>query len=224
MAIIIGGGSGNAISINSTVGTATSIITSDGTNAYWGSGDFVIGATQTVYTAPGTWTKPATVTTIKVTVVGGGAAGGTGAGGGAGGGGTAIRYLQAPAIPGPVAVTAGAGTNSFGAFASATAGSVGGPSPGASAPGGAGGVGSSGDINIRGGAGSYGEGGSILAGYGSGGMGGSSTMGGGGKGAAPSPGPSPSAGNPGNNYGGGGGGGTPASTGAPGIVIVEAYS
>ena len=85
MAIIIGGGSGNAISINSTVGTAGSAITSDGTNAYWGSGNFVIGATQTRYTAPGTWTKPATLITIKVTVVGAGGSGGGIAGGGGGG-------------------------------------------------------------------------------------------------------------------------------------------
>jgi len=224
MSIIIGEGSGNAISVNSTVGTAGSVITSDGTNSYWGDG-FILGVTQTTYTAPGTWTKPSTATTIKVTVVGAGGSGGLFAGGGGGGGGTAIIYLQAPAIPGPVAVTAGQGTNSFGAFASATSGSTGPAGPNG-VPGAAGGVGSSGDINIGGGAGNYGEGVSPVFGALSGGNGGSSTMGGGGKGSAPAALFAVTPGNPGKNYGGGAGGGgnSTAGTGAPGIVIVEEYS
>ena len=202
MAIIIGGGSGNAISINSTVGTAGSAITSDGTNAYWATKG-ISNVTSQTFVAPGTWTKPSTVVAIKVTVVGGGGSGGgivpSNGGNGGGGGGTAIRYLQAPAIPGPVAVTAGAGTNSFGAFASATAGAVGAPGT----PGGNGGVGSSGNINIGG------SDGYISSGA-SGGAGGSSTMGGGGVNSSA-----------GGNYGGGGSSG---GAGAPGIVIVEVYS
>ena len=197
MAIIIGGGSGNAISINSTVGTAGSAITSDGTNAYWATKG-ISNVTSQTFVAPGTWTKPSTVVAIKVTVVGGGGAGTANLVGG-GGGGTAIKTLLGPAIPGPVAVTAGAGTNSFGAFASATAGA-------ASPVGGAGGVGSSGDINISGGPG-YPFSSSTI-----GGAGGSSTMGGGAvSGAA----------NVGRNYGGGGSSG---GAGAPGIVIVEVFN
>jgi hypothetical protein len=194
MAIIIGGGTGNAISINSTVGSTGQVITSDGTNSSWGTKG-VTNVTLETFVTPGTWTKPATVVAIKVTVVGGG--GSAAAAGGGGGGGTAIRYLQAPSIPGPVAVTAGPGTNSFGAFASATTGS--------GAPvGGGGGVGSSGDVNIVGGTG-YPSSPNL-------GAGGPSTMGGGGRGG-------PGAGR---NYGGGGGG--TAGIGAPGIVIVEVFN
>jgi hypothetical protein len=126
--------------------------------------------TTTVFTSPGTWTKPATVKRIKVTVVGGGGNGGiinpspvpVGAPtlfvtSGGGGGGASIRWIPAPSIPGPVTVTRGAagGTSSFGAFASATGGSSGVASGGPSAPAPsfnpvAGGLGSSGDLNLRG--------------------------------------------------------------------------
>jgi hypothetical protein len=83
--------------------------------------------TSTVFTSPGTWTKPATVKRIKVTVVGGGG----------------VARLNAPASP----TFGSAGTSSFGAFASATGGSN---VTGVNA---AGGTGSSGDINIAGGRG-----------------------------------------------------------------------
>jgi len=206
MSIIIGEGSGNAISVNSTVGTAGSVITSDGTNSYWAPKG-ISNVTLQIYTGSGTWTKPSTADVIKVTVVGAGGSGTGGAGSnlgdGGGGGGTAIRYIQAPAIPGPVAVTAGQGTNSFGTFVSATSGSTG----GASVSSGAGGVGINGDINIGGGDGRYK------------GPGSPSTIGGGGGGTE------------GRNYGGGGsggnlggGGGNAGGAGAPGIVIVEVYS
>lgn len=179
------------------------------------------------YVAPGTWTKPATLVGIKVTVVGGGGnsvasppvsppstPSATGAGGG---GGAAIRWLPAGSIPGPIAITAGTGTNSFGALASATAGAS-----GSGNNGGAGGIGSSGDVNIQGGGGNVG-----FAQPGTGfklvGAGGNSIFGGGGAGKY---GPAPAAlpANPGGNYGGGasGSGGT-AGTGAPGIVIVEEF-
>jgi len=185
-------------------------------SSFVGDGASLTGVSQPVtvstFVAPGTWTKPATVTGIKVIVVGGGGAGGPNGGYGGAGGGASIRYLQAPAIPGPVAVTAGTGTNSFGAFASATAGANGGIYP-AAPP--SGGVGSSGDINIGGGSGP-----SPVAN--GGGAGGSSTMGGGGSGAGNGGG-----GSVGKNYGGGGGGGGfpggSGGSGAPGIVIVEVY-
>jgi len=133
---------------------------------------------MTVFTAPGTFTTPATTTQIKVTVVGsGGGGGGTfstgpgiapvtqpGAGGAAGG---AAIYVGPVTASTPYAVTVGAAaaggaastsgttgnTSSFGAVASATGG-VAGTSPGA--PGfsvATGGVGTAGTLLIRGGSG-----------------------------------------------------------------------
>jgi hypothetical protein len=138
------------------------------------------------YTSPATWTKPAGLKAVKVTVVGGGGGGGgargfniygypnrTSHGGHGGGGGTAVEYIPAASIPGPVVVTRGAGgtavaaspttgaragnpggTSSFGAFLSATGGAgaqaVPAPSGGNGIPG-VGGAGSGGNLNFQGG-------------------------------------------------------------------------
>ena len=199
-------------------------------------GDYVMNA----YASPTTWSKPAGLKAVKVTVVGAGGNGGnspaaTGAGGG-GGGGSSIRYIDAPAIPGPVAVTAGAGTNSFGAFCSATAGAVGGATSANDASGGAGGAGSGGTFNMSGGGGTSGYIVNIPASPAPvnrviAGGGGSSILGGGAQALDQTTNQSP--GIPGGNYGGGGGGSirvsfpgptvTAGGTGAPGIVIVEEF-
>ena len=112
-----------------------------------GGGDYIMRT----YTSPSAWTKPASLKAVRVTVVGGGGTGGNATsnptqgaqgGGGGGGGGAAICYLDAPAIPGPITITAGAGTNSFGPLVSATGGANGGNSSGPSVgAGGAGGIG-----------------------------------------------------------------------------------
>lgn len=185
------------------------------------------------YTSPATWTKPASLKAIKVTVVGDGGNGGacpgpstTGAAAGGGGGGAAIAYIPAPSIPGPVAITAGPGTNSFGAFCSATGGGNGNNAQ-TNGIAGVGGLGSGGDININGGGG-----GSIGAGGAGSGAGGSSILGGGGAAVSKFSGPGVTAGQAGGNYGGGGGGAAKLApsaasasggTGAPGIVIVEEF-
>jgi len=146
-------------------GTSGNVLTSNGTNwtsqaAAAGGGDYNLS----VYTSSATWTKPAGLKAVKVTVIGAGGNGGnsfTGCGlfvgGGGGGGGGALKYIDAPTIPGPVAVTVGTApskTSSFGAFVSATGGTDGGngspTSPGTS---GAGGSGSGGDVNLLGGRG-----------------------------------------------------------------------
>jgi len=79
-----------------------------------------------VYTSPATWTKPANLKAVKVTVIAGGGGGGGARGtsipnpeppdspdprssGHGGGGGFSMEYLAAPAIPGPVSVTIGSG-------------------------------------------------------------------------------------------------------------------
>jgi len=146
-------------------GTAGNVLTSNGTawvsEAIAAGGDYIM----TAYTSPATWTKPAGLKAVKVTVIGAGGNGGNvpgpgnygqGAGNGGGGGG-AIRYLDAPAVPGPISVTVGTApskTSSFGPLVSATGGTnganAGSVSPEATA---AGGTGSSGTINVSGGTG-----------------------------------------------------------------------
>lgn len=127
------------------------------------------GYKMTTYTSPATWTCPADVKDLKVTVVGaGGGAGGQcqNLPGGGGGGGHAIEYIDGPAITSTVAVTVGqgaggtgqfqpgcpGGTSSFGAFLSATGGQ-GGCRYGCNndCPQGQGGSGSGGQINGNGG-------------------------------------------------------------------------
>jgi len=198
------------------------------------------------FTAPTTWTKPAGLKAVKVTVVAGGGGGGggrnrtdvgaiPGCGGSGGGGGGAVRFLPAPSIPGPVAVTVGAGgsggptagnggaggTSSYGPFLSATGGAGGtiNPTPSPVGTGGAGGAGSSGDYN------STGSNGGTLSNRDDGGF---SLLG-----TAPATSPTQSFGNgitPINRGGGGGGGSSqgpgPARTGAAGqggIVLVEEF-
>jgi hypothetical protein len=183
-----------------------------------GGGNYAMNA----YASPATWTKPAGLKAVKVTVVGAGGngfstpAGTSSATAGGGGGGAAIDYIPAPSIPGPVAVTAGPGTNSFGAFCSATAGAT-----GAIQVGGAGGVGTGGTVNFTG----------STAGPFQAQTGGSSLLGGSVAGGSVTSPTNNSVGFAGLNYGGGGGG-APATgsagtrtggAGAPGIVIVEEF-
>jgi len=201
------------------------------TTAATGGGDYAMNA----YASPTTWTKPAGLKAVKVTVVGAGGAGGSqpsviGEAGGGGGGGAAILYLDAPAIPGPITVTAGAGINSFGPLCSATAGTA---ATSNTAPvntgklGGAGGTGSGGTVNLTGQSGgtAYRIGTSPNTAIT--GAGGDSLLGMGGAGLITN---QNGNGNPGIAYGGGGSGATRFSagsfsggSGAPGIVIVEEF-
>jgi hypothetical protein len=141
-----------------------------------GGSDYIM---QT-YTSPATWTKPAGLKAVKVTVIGGGGGGGGSRGFPApspppsgssvssfngGGGGVSIEYIPAPSIPGPVTVTrgdGGAGGPAPATPGSRTTGTTGGTSsfgPFTSATGGVGGGavpgtggdGSGGDINSKGG-------------------------------------------------------------------------
>lgn len=213
--VLIGNGTSQ---VNMLAGTTTNDVLLWSGSAWISSPAATAGAgggyKMTVFTSPGTYTKPASLKAIKVTVVG---KGGNGAGapstisGGGGGGGASIYSVQAPSLPGPQPITAGAGTNSFGSIASATAGSN-----GATFSGGLGGVGSGGTINIGGN-----DGNSQMS-PNSGGAGGSSILGGGGRNGAA---PGTLAGQAGKNYGGGGGGGYTAAggAGANGIVIIEEF-
>ena len=123
-------------------GTSGQFLTSGGPGAGVSWTTAASGQIQTeIFTAPGTWTKPASCTQVRVTVVGGGAAGQyQGQTGGAGGYAQAIVPVSAP-----VAITVGAGgnsavtpnapsapgnTSSFGSAVSATGGAGAFPSAG----------------------------------------------------------------------------------------------
>lgn len=184
-----------------------------------------------VYATPGSYTKPAGLKLIKVTVVGGGARGATtstaagGSGGGAGG--AVIKTYPAPSLPAsaiPYTVGAGGtpspstgGTTSFGVAPLTVLTATGGSTGASQSSGGAGGTGSGGDINIEGGAGAQ----VATTGQNPGATGGNSIFGGGnrGSGAAAA-----------TTYGAGGGGGTATGQGAPtgtnggpGVVIIEEF-
>jgi hypothetical protein len=206
-----------------------------------------------VITASGTYSKPAGLQFVRVYVVGGGG-GGAGAaatssqasiGGGGGAGGEAIKKIAAASLAASETVTIGAagaagasganaggngGTTSFGSHCSATGG-TGGTAMGANTSFQwnsqvAGGVGSDGDINIRG---QPGWGGFRSAGnLGLQGAGGSSRWGGGGLAVAIT---GSTAGQAGQGYGAGASGSGNANTqsaiagaaGSQGVVIVEEY-
>lgn len=184
-----------------------------------------------------TWTKPAGLKYVIAEVVGGGGAGGgvdgsgsspdnLGSGGGAGG--YSRKLIAASSLGATETVTVGAGgngvyassggngsTTSFGSIMQATGG-TGGILLG---DGGIGGIGSGGDINVRGGSGSYSDTDSNGNPVGNGG---SSVLGGGGAGAINGK------GGDGGFFGGGGGGSHfsvdyPGGDGASGCVIVTEF-
>jgi len=137
-------------------------------------------------------------------------------GGHGGSGGWSSEYVSEASIPGPVSVTAGPGTNSFGGFLSATGGGNGGnANPGAAGSPGSDGSGSGGDLNFPGSYYRFRDNATGTYGFGAGGSPGPSAFGP----AAPG---SPAQGH---QQGGGGGGGNNGSggSGAPGLVIVEEY-
>jgi hypothetical protein len=129
------------------------------------------GAQGQAFTSSGTFTIPASVTAIKVTVVGGGGGGVTGDtcynGFHGGGGGTAIKFFTGltPANTLTVTVGTGGGVSSAGGTSSVASGTQtittvqatgggGGSGTGGSGSMGAGGTGSGGTLNFSGGAGS----------------------------------------------------------------------
>lgn len=207
-----------------------------------------------VFTASGTYTRKAGCKKIRVRVIGGGGSGGgcaptagaqSSAGSGASSGGYSEKWIEATALGATETVTVGVAVNgttnangtagnpsSFGAHCSATGGAGGilGTAIGAVLPiaaGGAPGIGSGGDINMRGGVGNPGIRG-VSVGFG--GKGGDSVLGGGGLDVGTTTTAAGSAAQA-NSGGGGGGaasgpsqGGTQAGgQGAAGLIIVEEY-
>ena len=190
---------------------------------------------QQVFTASGTWTKPAGITKIKVYATGGGGSGssvyygGDHAGGGGGGGGTGITIVDVTNIT-SVTVTIGVGATVAGSAGSATSFGThasGGGGSGAwnednngSLSGGKGGTGG-GDLGLRGNGGGTGQHNASIAGS----QGGGSYWGGGGMTQTHY------VGTLAGRYGGGGGGrnsvyaAQPGGHGAGGngLVVVEEY-
>jgi hypothetical protein len=160
---------GNGTSAVQVVAPSTSgnLLTSNGTT--WQSttpSASSTGSNAQVFTSDGTFTVPAGVTAVKVTVVGGGGNGGntthsSASGGGGGGAGISIGWFTGLTPGGTVAVTVGgvSGTSSFGAYASATGGAAGNNSTGtaASGTGGNAGSGTGGALNYNGGVGQNGD-------------------------------------------------------------------
>lgn len=191
-----------------------------------------------VWTFTTSWSKPAGLKYIIAEVQAGGGAGQTvdnSAGSGGGGGGYSRKLIAATSLGSTEAIIVGVGggnrgngfsgyLSSFGVHLTASGG-------GATSTdnGGVGGIGASGDINIRGGGGAGGGAGATGSGSNNGmgsGSGGSAVLGGGGAGA----GANDQNGGDGGSYGGGGAGSAGNSGGSPvggrgggGIVIVTEY-
>jgi hypothetical protein len=178
--ILYGAGTG-AIAATA-VGSSDQVLTSNGSGVAPTFQDAAGGGLQSVqvFTSSGTWSRPAGITKVKVTVVGGGG-GGAGAqstGGnlpaaaGGGGGGATIEFIDVSSTS-SASVTRGAGgaggsgsngnggaggTSSFGSFCSATGGGGGAGAASGVSTGGAAGSGSGGNINLTGGRGANAQG------------------------------------------------------------------
>jgi hypothetical protein len=210
--------SGVNLSLGDIIASQIVVIAYDGTNFQLLSHTPNPTVTVQLFTASGTYTKPAN---LKYAIVKLQAAGGNGADGtttdvgtaGGGGGSYTEKLILASALGVTETVTIGAvGNNStFGAILTAGFGVT--PSTN-SGDGGAGGTATGGDINIPGQKGNAGRG---TSGYS--GSGGNSTLGFGGASVTPG-----NNGNPGVGYGGGGSGclasGTPDQTGGPGAPAI----
>lgn len=211
-------------------------------NTSVGGGDYIMRT----YTSPSPWAAPAALKAVKVTVIGGGGNGGSATtqtpsaasiGGGGGSGAFAQTYYDAPALS-PLTITAGAGTNSFGALISCTAGSNGSSvTNSVSSTGGAGGAVTPSPtiqiaINGFSGAGGNTPGGGLTGNTNTEQGGGANTFMGYGFGGNAN-GPGTLNGQNGFGFGSGGAGGrrmptagngtNPGGTGAPGVVIVEEF-
>ena len=233
-------------------GTSGQFLTSVGPSGgvSWTTASGYAGPNYQAFTSPGTFTIPASTTSVKVTVIGGGGGGSNGvsnssSGGGGGSGGLSIGYITGLTPGGSVTVTVGSGGGAgSGSGGTSSFGPAGSPATTISATGGAGGG------SGTGGAGGTGTGYGVLVGGTGGGGGGKYTYGGtggvffntgtaqsttsiyslygqrGGGGSVASPGPVATAGLVGGGGGGSGGNasfpsGPGAGAGGGGLVLVE---
>jgi hypothetical protein len=198
-------------------GSSGQYLSTSGTGTLsWGTVTSTPIPSMNVFTSGnGRWTIPAGITKVRVTVVGGGGNGGGGGGqngGGGGGGGTSIKVYTnlTPSSNitynvGAAGATSGVSNGSQTIVAITATGGASGAGGDGYQFGGAGGVGSGGDLNIGGSDGCNTDAGTA--------SGGTSYLGGSGR----------ASNGTGKAYGGGGGGGGPGSSnaGAAGVVIFE---
>ena len=162
---------------NSSLGSANFLLKSSGTGTFWAAaaaGGGLLG--MTAVTATGTFTIPAGVSKLKVTILGGGGGGGGGAaaigkygttfyGAGGGGGGTAIQFISSVTPGNTITVTVGSGGAGGGSGSGGTTGGTSSIASGTesitsvSATGGAGGERFSSTSSSSGGLGGLGSGG-----------------------------------------------------------------
>jgi hypothetical protein len=136
-------GATGAVTIGNT--GVTSIVAGTGISISGGTGAVTVtntasslpGSQGQAFTSSGTFTIPAGITALKITVVGGGGGGNGGwglfqdpdiGGGGGGGGGTAISYLTGLTPGNTLAVTIGAGATAKGTYGGSGAANAGGSS------------------------------------------------------------------------------------------------
>lgn len=142
-----------------TLNSAESAVVSCNGTAFWSVGKSAtvppgqfIG--YQVFTASGTYTATTGTNSVIVEVQAGGGTGGAGGGtnsaSGGGAGGYAMKRITSGFGGTAVTVGGGAAASSFGAFCSATAGGNGATNNTGTVAGGVGGIGSGGDINLRG--------------------------------------------------------------------------
>lgn len=206
--------------LDSTWGSWATVVTDDNIASYV-SGGF---SNMVVFSSSGSWTVPAGITKCKVTVVGAGGSGHPGfgsccvygGGNGGAGGGSAIKVCSGLTPGASITVTVGVANGNTSSFAApgGTVSATGGANATAYYTQAAGGIGSGGDLNLRGL-----PGGNACPGT-NGGPGGASSLGGGGQGYAYL---STIVGTSGQDGGGGGGGYATVGgyNGGNGKVIVE---
>jgi hypothetical protein len=101
--VLLGNGTGGVITVAPS--TSGNVLTSNGTTWISATGSSYTGTQTVIFTASGTFTPPAGLTSFRITVIGGGCGGGSSTNGGAGG----IAIANISSFSGAITITIGAG-------------------------------------------------------------------------------------------------------------------